>query len=172
MTLLSPQPWRSRFLCFAVLHAIVLLADVTQADAQSRQRPNILWIVAENFSNDFGCYGQQNVATPNIDALAEAGVRYTNAFSTSPVCAPSRSCFMLGMYQTTTGTHHMRSHRDDDFRLPEGIRPLTHRLRDAGYFTANLTHIISAPCSARASGRSAGVRFRAIPRILPIPTRR
>ncbi len=48
---------------------------------------------------------------------------------------------MTGMYQTTTDTHHMRSHRDDDFRLPEGVRPMTHRLRDAGYFTANIKTI-------------------------------
>ena len=48
---------------------------------------------------------------------------------------------MLGMYQGTTDTHHMRSHRDDNFKLPAGIRPITHRLKDAGYFTANITHI-------------------------------
>ena len=48
---------------------------------------------------------------------------------------------MTGMYQTTTDTHHMRSHRDDDFRLPPGVRPLTHRLADAGYLTANITKI-------------------------------
>ncbi len=105
------------------------------------QRPNILWIVGENFSNDLGCYGQPNVATPHLDALAAQGVRYTNAFATSPVCAPSRSCFMLGMYQTTTDTHNMRSHRDDNFRLPPGIRPLTQRLKEVGYFTANVTHL-------------------------------
>jgi len=45
------------------------------------------------------------------------------------------------MYQTTTDTHHMRSHRDDGFRLPEGVRPITHRLNDAGYFTANIKRI-------------------------------
>ena len=110
------------------------------AEAES-PRPNILWIIGENFSNDLGCYGQQNVATPNLDRLADRGVRYVNAFSTSPVCAPSRSCFMLGMYQTTTDTHHMRSHRKDDFRLPPGVRPITHRLSDVGYYTANITHL-------------------------------
>ena len=109
--------------------------------ASAEKRPNILWIVGENFSNDLACYGQKNVETPNLDRLAAAGVRYTNAFATSPVCAPSRSCFMLGMYQTTTDTHHMRSHRDDDFKLPTGIRPITHRLKDVGYFTANITHL-------------------------------
>ena len=111
------------------------------ATAGEAARPNILWIVGENFSNDLACYGQANVATPNLDQLASKGVRYVNAFATSPVCAPSRSCFMLGHYQTSTDTHHMRSHRDDDFRLPPGIRPLTHRLKDVGYITGNITHI-------------------------------
>ena len=102
-------------------HLRILLAlfavSLITANLNAAKRPNILWIVGENFSNDLGCYGQDNVATPNLDDLAKKGVRYVNAFSTSPVCAPSRSCFMLGMYQTTTDTHHMRSHRDDDFKL-------------------------------------------------------
>ncbi|MFT5524092.1 MAG: hypothetical protein ACI9G1_000899 [Pirellulaceae bacterium] len=45
------------------------------------------------------------------------------------------------MYQTTTDMHHMRSRRNDDYRLPAGVRPMTHRLQDAGYFTANITKI-------------------------------
>lgn len=112
-------------LCFAVncLHA---------------RQPNILWLVGENISHDLGCYGAKNVHTPNLDRLAAEGVRFTNVFSTNPACAPSRSAFMLGMYQTTTDTHHMRSHRTDDFKLPQGVRPMTHRLQDAGYTTANI----------------------------------
>lgn len=109
--------------------------------SQEKTRPNIIWIVGENFSLDLGCYGQQNVQTPNLDHLAEQGIRYTNVFSTSPVCAPSRSAFLVGMYQTTTGTHNMRSHREDDFRLPIGVRPLTHQLQDAGYRTGNIISI-------------------------------
>jgi N-sulfoglucosamine sulfohydrolase len=119
--------------------ALLLFAIASVAQAASK--PNILWIVGENFSLDLGCYGAKNVSTPNLDALAESGVRYTNVFATSPVCAPSRSAFMVGMYQTTTDMHHMRSHRDDDYRLPCGVRPVTHWLQDAGYVTANLTHI-------------------------------
>src|SRR4029077_17316273 len=76
-----------------------------------------------------------------LDRLAAAGGRYTREFATAPVCGPSRAAFMTGMYQTTTDTHHMRSHRSDTFRLPPGVRPLTHRLRDAGYFTANIKTI-------------------------------
>ncbi len=109
--------------------------------ARAPSSPNILWIVAENFALDFGCYGADNVHTPHVDSLAAHGMRYTNVFSTSPVCAPSRSAFMVGMYQTTTGTHHMRSHREDDYRLPDGVRPITHWLQDHGYFTANITHM-------------------------------
>ena len=110
-------------------------------DFQNPEKPNIIWIVAENIKLDLGCYGAENVHTPNIDRLADHGMRYTHVFSTSPVCAPSRSAFMTGMYQTTTDTHNMRSHRDDDYRLPEGVRPITHRLNDAGYYTANISTI-------------------------------
>jgi N-sulfoglucosamine sulfohydrolase len=105
------------------------------------QPPNILWIVGENIALDLGCYGQKNVLTPNLDSLAKEGIRYTNVFATSSVSAPSRSCIMTGMYQTSTGTHNMRSHREDDFRLPPGVRPLTHILQEAGYFTANIVRI-------------------------------
>ncbi|QDU61084.1 Choline-sulfatase [Planctomycetes bacterium Pan216] len=120
--------------------ASILLATLclTASTADAAKRPNILWIVGENFALDLGCYGAENVHTPNLDRLAEEGIRYTNVYATSPVCAPSRSAFMTGMYQTTTDTHHMRSHRDDAFRLPPGVRPMTHRLADAGYFTANI----------------------------------
>lgn len=104
-------------------------------------RPNILWLIGENLSHDLGCYGAANVRTPYLDHLAKEGIRYTRAFATNPACAPSRSAFFTGMYQTTTDTHNMRSHRSDDFRLPAGVRPITHRLRDAGYFTANLKTI-------------------------------
>lgn len=113
-----------------------------QEKGKPARRPNILWIVAENIDLDLGCYGAKHVKTPNLDRLAGAGVRFTRVFATSPVCAPSRSAFMTGMYQTTTDTHHMRSHRADDFRLPPGVRPLTHWLQDAGYSTFNIGMIL------------------------------
>ncbi|MBA4192409.1 MAG: sulfatase [Planctomycetaceae bacterium] len=80
-------------------------------------------------------------STPHLDRLAKEGVRYTHTFATNPACAPSRSAFFTGMYQTTTDTHHMRSHRTDAFRLPTGVRPVTHRLKDLGYHTANIETI-------------------------------
>ena len=101
-------------------------------------RPNILWLVAEDFGQHLGCYGAKEVWTPNLDQLAREGVRYTRFFTTAPVCSPSRSAFMTGMYATTIGAHNHRSHRDDGYELPKGVRVLTDWLRDAGYFTANL----------------------------------
>ena len=120
---------------------IVCLACLVGALEAAERKPNILWLIGENLSHDLGCYGASNVRTPNLDRLAKEGVRYTCAFATNPACAPSRSAFFTGMYQTTTDTHHMRSHRNDDFRLPAGVRPITHLLRDASYFTANLKTI-------------------------------
>ncbi|HUS98251.1 MAG TPA: sulfatase-like hydrolase/transferase [Hyphomicrobiaceae bacterium] len=110
-------------------------------NAGTPRRPNILWLIGENIALDLGCYGEKFVQTPNLDRLAASGVRFTHVFSTSPVCAPSRSAFFTGMYQTSTDTHPMRSHRNDMFRLPPGVRPITHWLRDAGYFTANIKTI-------------------------------
>lgn len=104
-------------------------------------RPNILWLVAEDFGPHLGCWGTKEVATPNLDALAASGVRYPRFFTTAPVCSPSRSAFMTGMYQTSIGAHNHRSHRDDGYKLPEGVRVLTDWLRDAGYFTANVREL-------------------------------
>ncbi|GIT78259.1 MAG: hypothetical protein Ct9H300mP32_6410 [Verrucomicrobiota bacterium] len=102
--------------------ALLGLGALNQADAA--KKPNILWIVGENFSLDLACYGQKNVSTPNLDRLAREGTRYTKVYSTSPVCAPSRSALMTGWYATTTDMHHMRSHRSDGFRVPAGVRPI------------------------------------------------
>jgi N-sulfoglucosamine sulfohydrolase len=120
---------------------LLCILFILSAPSVLSKTPNILWIVGENFSLDLACYGQKNVRTPNLDRLAREGTRYTKVYSTSPVCAPSRSALMTGWYATTTDMHHMRSHRTDGWRLPVGVRPITHLLKDAGYHTANITHI-------------------------------
>ena len=62
--------------------------------------PNVLWITSEDTCPDLGCYGETLVKTPHLDRLAAQGIRFTRAFTTAPVCSPSRSAFMTGMYQT------------------------------------------------------------------------
>ena len=74
--------------------------------------PNILWILAEDMGPELGVYGTPETRTPNLDSLAARGMRFTRAFTTSPVCSTSRSAFHTGMYQMAIGAHNHRSHRD------------------------------------------------------------
>lgn len=109
--------------------------------AGSASRPNILWIIADDISQDLGCNGNQDVATPNLDRLATEGALFTAAFTTAPVCSASRSAFQTGAYQTQIGAHNHRSHRNDGYVLPAPHQLLSQRLRAAGYYTANLKTI-------------------------------
>lgn len=103
------------------------------ASAQNNNRPNILWLSCEDMSPHLGCYGHQQAATPNLDAFAEEGARYTHAFSIAGVCAPSRSCIITGMYPTTLGTLHMRCSNPP----PDYVKCFPEYLRDAGYYCTN-----------------------------------
>ena len=98
--------------------------------------PNILWIKAEDICPDLSCYGTAGVETPHLDRLAEQGARYEDCYVTAPVCSPSRTAMMLGMYPSTVGGLHHRTPNRGQNKLPKGVRPLPHHLRDAGYFTA------------------------------------
>lgn len=116
---------------------VCLAAIGVSIGAGAPERPNILWIISEDIGPDLGCYGDFDASTPNLDRFAAEGRLYRKAYSTAPVCSASRSAFCTGMYQTSFGANHHRSHRDDGFTLPEGVRLITDRLREAGYFTAN-----------------------------------
>lgn len=137
----SPRPLARWFTAACVaLCCGVSLSMAAPADAadDAPQRWNVLWIIAEDMGVEVGCYGEPLVHTPHIDGLARDGVRYTHCFTTAPVCSAARSALMTGMYQTSIGAHNHRSHRDDGHQLPAGVRLLSHRFRDAGYYTANL----------------------------------
>lgn len=144
---------KARFsLCLAFLVCLLPLHAIMGA-AQAKARPNILWLIAEDFGPHLGCYGTKQVWTPHLDQLAKQGARYTRFYTTAPVCSASRSAFMTGMYQTTIGAHNHRSHRDDGYVLPTGVRVLTDRMRDAGYFTANLVEL-PQECGFRGTGKT------------------
>ena len=79
-------------------------------DAQSSQRPNIIFILCDDMGyGDLGCYGQQRIETPNLDRMAEEGMRFTQAYAGSPVSAPSRASLMTGQH---TGHAHVRGNRE------------------------------------------------------------
>ena len=108
--------------------------------------PNILWIFVEDISDNISCYGENTIQTPNIDKLASEGELFENAFVTCPVCSPSRSAIITGMYQTTIGAHNHRSQRKegngggsepywDSYQLPEDIPFLPSLFKEKGYYT-------------------------------------
>lgn len=103
------------------------------AGSKNGSRPNILWLTAEDISPNLGCYGDAYARTPNLDAFAQSGVRYTRAFATAPVCSPARSCLITGMFATSLGTQRLRS----QFPIPQDVRGFSSLLRDAGYYCSN-----------------------------------
>ncbi len=113
--------------------AVVLPGISLGAGGQEKDRPNFLWISTEDMSPDMGCYGDAYAVTPNLDALAAQGVRYTRAFTHAGVCAPSRSGLITGMYPTTIGTHHMRCRGV----TPGEVKCFPEYLRAAGYYCTN-----------------------------------
>ncbi|MFW6277553.1 MAG: sulfatase [Prolixibacteraceae bacterium] len=113
-------------------------------------KPNILWLTCEDINPIIGCYGDPVVQTPNIDQLAAEGVRFTNVYSVSGVCAPSRCAIITGMYPTSIGGLHMRNQYMGktalELGLPEGgysivppaeVKCFSEYLRANGYFCTN-----------------------------------
>ena len=71
-------------------------SETASAADPAPRRPNILWLAGENLAHDLGCYGAPNVRTPHLDQLARDGVKFTDYYSPSPVCSPSRAGLMTG----------------------------------------------------------------------------
>lgn len=103
-------------------------------------RPNILFIVSEDNSEHLGCYGEHRVLTPNLDALAETGVRYTRAYVPYSVCSPSRSAFLTGLYTRQTGHIGLATH---NFSMYRDFKTMPAYFQQAGYYTGFLgkTHV-------------------------------
>ena len=100
--------------------------------------PNILWVIAEDMSCHFGYQGQTLVQTPNVDRLAKEGVAFSNAYVSSPVCSPSRSALITGMYQTSIGVqHHYTGRGTVKHHLPAHVRLIPELFKEAGYYTCN-----------------------------------
>jgi arylsulfatase A-like enzyme len=114
-------------LCLLGLSSCVSSTDTPQ------RPPNIIWIISEDNSPFLGCYGDSLAHTPNLDRLAEQSVRIAHAYTHAPVCAPSRSALITGVYATELGTENMRC----EFAIPDSIHFFPYYLRQQGYFTTN-----------------------------------
>jgi N-sulfoglucosamine sulfohydrolase len=148
----ATAPWRS-----PLVTAIVLLmltgAPPPAVDAVAKGdqappppvRPNILWLSNEDMSPRLGAYGDELARTPVLDRLAAESIRFTRAFTTAPVCAPSRAAIITGMYQNAIGAQHMRTTESRVADLPGPylavppfyVKAFPEYLRAAGYFTTN-----------------------------------
>ena len=117
---------------FRALLTVALIAGfVPSAFGQAPKKPNIIFILADDLGyGDLGCYGQKKIKTPNLDRMAAQGMRFTQAYAGSTVCAPSRCVLMTGKH---TGHAHIRGNALVPLR-PEDITIAT-LLRRAGYVT-------------------------------------
>jgi uncharacterized sulfatase len=95
-------------------------------------RPNFLIIIAEDMGPWLGCYGEEAVHTPNLDAIAARGIRFTQAWASGPACSPSRSSLFTGLWAPSLGTETHREPRP----IPDWT-VWTQYLRAAGYYATN-----------------------------------
>lgn len=133
---------------FSVILVAFLLCSLNAPDASAqeknskthKERPNILWLFAEDTSPWMGCYGDpiNQGKTPNIDALAENGIRFSRAFVPAPVCSACRSALMGGQNQIRFNAHEHRSSRGPaKLQLPSSIKLLPQLVKESGYYTFN-----------------------------------
>lgn len=124
-----------------IVIVLVLLGVIRPTDAAPRtEPPNIVWILVDDMSPHFSCYGETVIQTPNVDALADDGARFTRAFVTGPICSISRSALMTGRYQTSIGCQNHRSgSKKYPIHLPEGMKTVPQLLHETGYHTSNVS---------------------------------
>ena len=109
----------------AFLAALAVLSSDTPATAQSPapRRPNVLLIMSDDLNNDLGTYGHPLVKTPNIDRLAQRGVRFDGAYNQYPLCNPSRASLLTGLRPDTIRIYELvtqfRKNAPDAVALPE-----------------------------------------------------
>ncbi len=107
-------------------HAAVAPQRPLYAKLLAERKPNIIFILADDLGyGDLGCYGQKKIKTPNLDQLAAEGMRFTQCYAGSTVCAPSRACLMTGLH---TGHARIRGNaavplRAEDVTVAEVLKP-------------------------------------------------
>lgn len=116
------------------LSLLVLSAAISQSPISATAKPNIIFIIADDLGyGDLGCYGQKTTKTPVLDKLAAEGIRFTQHYSGSTVCAPARSTLMTGL---DTGSTWLRGNGEFELRPdPEDLTVAT-LMQRAGYRTA------------------------------------
>lgn len=119
------------FMNFRFCHAVAAVCLVAGTASAAETPPNIVLILADDLGyGDIGCYGNSRVSTPNLDRLAQEGLRFTDFHSNGAQCAPTRAALLTGRYQQRVGVYKVGGH------LKEGEVVIAQRLKEAGYATA------------------------------------
>ncbi|MCS6775377.1 MAG: arylsulfatase [Chloroherpetonaceae bacterium] len=124
----------ARHLAITAIATLALLLTHNPASrAQNTPGPNIIFILADDLGyGDLGCYGQKHIRTPHLDRMAREGMRFTQFYAGSTVCAPSRSVLMTGLH-----TGHTPVRGNSKTTLPPGITTIASLLKQAGYITGH-----------------------------------
>jgi formylglycine-generating enzyme required for sulfatase activity/arylsulfatase A-like enzyme len=128
----------------------LLLGMPAALHAADRERPNIVFFLIDDCStHEFGCYGNKINPTPNVDRLAETGIRFNTAWAT-PLCMPTRALLLSGQYGFKTGVYDNGIIAEKRGDLPNKITPLGRTLQQAGYATlmAGKWHLEGLPGDA------------------------
>ena len=117
---------------------LLLTTPFIHAEKNKDKKPNVVFILADDLGyGDLSCYGQEKFETPNIDKLAQSGMRFTQCYSGTTVSAPSRSCLLTGTHSGHTPVRgNLELDPEGQFPLPDDARTIFEVMKDAGYKTS------------------------------------
>ncbi|MBN1341344.1 MAG: sulfatase [Phycisphaerae bacterium] len=119
----------------AVSVGLALGCGPLRTASAAERKPNIIFILVDDLGwAELGCYGNTFNETPNLDAMAKQGMRFTNAYAAAPVCSPTRAALMTGQYPARVGITNYLEARDEKFLSPEYVT-LNEALKARGYKT-------------------------------------
>jgi len=132
--------------CKLGLAATMLVAAFVAVGTSAERRPNIVYIMADDLGYaELGCYGQEKIKTPNIDRMAAEGMRFTQHYTSAPVCAPARCALMTGKhgghalvrnnYEAHPTDYLFKDEFGGQYPLPAGTVTIATLLNNAGYVT-------------------------------------
>ncbi len=131
------------FIVILLLCAQLIIAQKTKVKSLFKKRPNIIYIYADDLGyGELGCYGQQKIKTPNLDKIADEGIKFTQHYTAAPVCAPARCMLMTGKHSGHSyirGNYELGGFEDEkeggQMPLPEGTFTIAKLMKQAGYTT-------------------------------------
>lgn len=150
---------RRSFIAASAAVTTAMQAPAVLASSHKSQR-NVLLIISDDHSFEIGAYGDPVIHTPNLDRMAENGVRFTNSFCTTASCSASRSVIFTGLYNHANG-HFGHAHDFHNFSLHEWVKPIPKLLKENGYktgligkFHVNFAHQFDFDYLPKASSRN------------------